>query len=169
MQHSAAIDTSELPVESLSNVVRDAIEITEKLGFKYLWVNRYCINQHNSEEKHSQIRNMDSIYNTAELTIIAAVGDNPSFGLPGASSQRPRIPQIEISLGGIKYASVPPDPKRLTEFVYLGAASLDLSRRPPLDPPASSLLNIRPISSVNRCIVSRQLIRQSKHSTIRNS
>jgi hypothetical protein len=44
---------------------------------------------------------MDSIYNTTELTLIAAVGNNPSFGLPGASSQRPRIPQTVLYLGGI--------------------------------------------------------------------
>jgi Heterokaryon incompatibility protein (HET) len=116
MQHSSANDAFDLRASSFPNVVKDAIEISQKLGFNYLWVDRYCIDQHNAEEKHSQIRNMDSIYNTAELTLIAAVGNNPLFGLPGVSSQRPRIPQKFFHLGGIEYVSIPPDPKWLIEL-----------------------------------------------------
>jgi hypothetical protein len=40
MQHSSANDTFDLRVPSLPN--EDAIEITQKLGFEYLWVDRYC-------------------------------------------------------------------------------------------------------------------------------
>jgi hypothetical protein len=41
-------------------VVEDAIIATRKLGFHYLWIDRYCINQE-AEDKHMQIRRMDLI------------------------------------------------------------------------------------------------------------
>jgi hypothetical protein len=62
------------------------------LDIPFLWVDRYCIDQANSEEKHDLIRNMDRIYEGAEITIIAATGDDPHHGLPGVRGT-PRTPQ----------------------------------------------------------------------------
>lgn len=64
-------------------VINDAIEVTLKLRLRYLWVDRYCINQSNKDKKLNQIRLMDLIYANARLTIIAAAGENPDYGLPG--------------------------------------------------------------------------------------
>jgi len=100
---------------SLPNVVQDAIKITDLLGFRYLWVDRYCISQINKEERHSQIRNMDSIYAVAELTLVAAAGNNPSFGLPGVDSSRPRRSQDVFHLDGMTYISIPQDAKLLIQ------------------------------------------------------
>jgi hypothetical protein len=72
--------------------IQDAIILTQQLGYKYLWVDRYCISQDKSE-KHAQIQQMDLIYSGAELTIIAAVGSDPSYGLPGVS--RPRLTRYQ--------------------------------------------------------------------------
>ncbi|KAI1383360.1 HET-domain-containing protein [Hypoxylon trugodes] len=72
--------------------VRDAISVTVKLGFRYLWVDRYCIDPNNLLEKHAQIRQMGSIYNGVTLTIIAAAGSNPDYGLPGVPKARKRRP-----------------------------------------------------------------------------
>ncbi|KAH9221870.1 heterokaryon incompatibility protein-domain-containing protein, partial [Leptodontidium sp. 2 PMI_412] len=65
-------------------VIADSIEVTRLLGFQYLWVDRYCINQSDTYEKHDQICRMDAIYASAQLTIIAA-GDDPDMGLPGVN------------------------------------------------------------------------------------
>jgi hypothetical protein len=46
-----------------------------------------CIDQTNATEKHTQIQNMGLIYNNAELTIIAAAGESPDYGLPGINSR----------------------------------------------------------------------------------
>ncbi|KAH0430624.1 hypothetical protein CcaCcLH18_07659 [Colletotrichum camelliae] len=75
---------SSLPLD-VPTVISDAMLVTSSLGFSYLWVDRYCIDQRNSD-KHKQISQMDSIYQRAELTIIAAAGEDPSYGLPGASA-----------------------------------------------------------------------------------
>ena len=77
----------ELPV-----VVNDAIEVTKNLSLRYLWVDRYCIDQDNPVEKHDQIQKMNLIYTGAELYIVAAAGDDGAYGLPGVAS-RSRRPQ----------------------------------------------------------------------------
>lgn len=45
-----------------------------------------------------QIGNMDKIYSYAQLTIIAASGSDPNYGLPGVG-KRSRIPMKQIRLG----------------------------------------------------------------------
>ncbi|KAK2757157.1 tol protein [Colletotrichum kahawae] len=75
---------SYLPLD-VPTVISDAMLVTISLGFSYLWVDRYCIDQTNSD-KYKQINQMDSIYQRAELTIIAAAGEDPSYGLPGTSA-----------------------------------------------------------------------------------
>jgi len=62
--------------------------VVKKLGYRYLWVDRYCINQGNEEEKADQCGKMDLIYQNADLTIIAAIGDNPTYGLPGVGLRK---------------------------------------------------------------------------------
>jgi len=67
----------------LPKVVVDSIEVVRGLSLRYLWVDRYCINQFNEADKALQIRHMDKIYAGAYVTIIAAAGDGPDYGLPG--------------------------------------------------------------------------------------
>lgn len=69
-------------------VVTDAIPVTSSLGFRYIWVDRYCVEQDDSYMKHERIMNMDSIYENAALTIIAATGQDGVLGLPGVSTYR---------------------------------------------------------------------------------
>ncbi|KAF3041636.1 hypothetical protein E8E11_006239 [Didymella keratinophila] len=71
--------------------VEDAIFVTTELNVQYLWIDRYCIDQTNDEEKHHNISNMDVIYRGAYCTIIAAAGCGPDVGLPGIrNNSRPR-------------------------------------------------------------------------------
>jgi len=67
--------------------IEDAITVTLRLGYRYLWVDQYCINQ-NSADKMIHIQQMDRMYRNAEACIIAAAGDNYSHGLPGVNSPR---------------------------------------------------------------------------------
>lgn len=87
-------------------VIRDAMDITQSLGYRYLWVDAYCINQDNTGLKHIQIKNMHSIYRCAEVTLVDAVGSDSAFGLAGSAST-PRIPrrQINISTQGYEISS----------------------------------------------------------------
>ncbi|KAF3771268.1 HET-domain-containing protein, partial [Cryphonectria parasitica EP155] len=77
-----------LPVP-LPHTIADAMTVTQALGFRYLWVDQYCINQTDPADKARQISQMDLIYKCADLTIIAAAGDSHDYGLPGVG-ERPR-------------------------------------------------------------------------------
>jgi hypothetical protein len=70
-------------VPGLPKTVADSIEVTRRLSLRYLWVDRYCIDQLNEADKALQIGHMDKIYAGAYVTIIAAAGDGPDYGLPG--------------------------------------------------------------------------------------
>jgi hypothetical protein len=70
---------------SLPRTIEDSIIVARRLDFRYLWVDRYCINQTDIGDKHHQIQQMDAIYRSAKLTIIAAAEDGPDYGLPGVS------------------------------------------------------------------------------------
>ncbi|KAL7918816.1 heterokaryon incompatibility domain-containing protein [Trichoderma austrokoningii] len=80
-------DTFSLP-PILPAVILDAIAVTKSLGYRYLWVDKFCIDQVNNDVKHQQIAQMDSIYETAQVTIVAAAGSDETHGLPGVGSKR---------------------------------------------------------------------------------
>ena len=85
-------------------VVSDAIVVTLQLGMRYLWVDRYCIDQDNPEEKHRAIQSMDSIYEMARCTIVAATGNGPHDGLAGIS--RPRRYPHTLTIGDHSFVFV---------------------------------------------------------------
>ena len=95
--------------EQLPRTIEDAIAVTKALRLRYLWLDRYCIPQSNGKERDSNIRQMDLIYSGAHLTIVAAAGQDPDFGLPGVSSTH-RIPQARIQIGNHTLCSTMGDP-----------------------------------------------------------
>ncbi|KAH6647812.1 heterokaryon incompatibility [Truncatella angustata] len=60
----------------LKDIVRDAISATKSLGYRYLWVDKHCIDQSNETDIRRQISQMGNIYAQAEVTIIAAAGQD---------------------------------------------------------------------------------------------
>ncbi|KAF2867743.1 heterokaryon incompatibility protein-domain-containing protein, partial [Massariosphaeria phaeospora] len=94
-------------------VIEDAIRATQKLGYRFLWIDRYCINQTNKEEQKAQLQQMDLIYENADLTIVAAAGQNDQYGLPGigtrADTQAKRPPQPAATIGNLQLVSSLPD------------------------------------------------------------
>jgi hypothetical protein len=98
---------------NIPQTVSDAMSVTLQLGMRYLWVDRYCIDQDNPEEKHDAIRNMDSIYRNALVTIIVAAGSGSEYGLPGVS--RPRKATTSFGIGSHAFVVV----KNPTEDVEL--------------------------------------------------
>ncbi|KAI1771186.1 HET-domain-containing protein [Hypoxylon cercidicola] len=89
-------DTHLLP-DNLPLVITDAIAVTKSLGFRYLWIDKFCITQDQPEVKHRQIADMDAIYANSELTIVAAAGQDGNYGLPGVSSRlRVATPVVEV-------------------------------------------------------------------------
>jgi hypothetical protein len=81
-----------------SRVIEDAIVVTRELGFRYLWIDRYCVSQLDTPESQLQISSMDRIYADAVLTIVAVAGEGPNYGLPGVS-RRHRYIHPTASIG----------------------------------------------------------------------
>ncbi|KAK7923517.1 hypothetical protein PG985_007588 [Apiospora marii] len=80
--------------DQLGKTVKDAMEVTKRLGMRYLWVDSLCVVQGDrrgeraSPRQKSQITQMDSIYGHASVTIVAAAGEDANAGLAGVSSSR---------------------------------------------------------------------------------
>jgi hypothetical protein len=89
---------------SLPNVISDAITVTKELGLNFLWVDKLCIDQDNPDTKHDQISHMDFVYRSAEITIVAAAGEDEKTGLPGVGT-RMRKPQLIAQIGNVKIIS----------------------------------------------------------------
>lgn len=84
--------------DMIPGLIVDAMKVTKGLGYRYLWVDRYCINQDEIVEKQEQIAQMDLIYRGAELTIIAA-GDYNGLGGVGEDPATQRKPLGAVSFG----------------------------------------------------------------------
>ena len=69
--------------EDIALTIRDAINICERMGIPYLWVDSLCILQDDPEDKKVQLPAMSAIYGGAELSIVAADGENSWAGIPG--------------------------------------------------------------------------------------
>lgn len=95
----------------LPPVIRDSIQVTKALGFQYLWVDKFCIDQDAADLKHDQIQQMDAIYKNSELTIIGAAGQDESYGLPGVGA-RGRSHNFLAELGGATVFWNPNDPHK---------------------------------------------------------
>ncbi|KAK3949468.1 HET-domain-containing protein [Pseudoneurospora amorphoporcata] len=97
--------------DTVPKAIEDAMIVVQQLGQRYLWVDQYCIDQHDEQDKHAQIRNMDHIYEGSHATIVAFSGEDSSCGLPGVSST-PRIPQPRFTSPIVTLLSFAPSPAR---------------------------------------------------------
>jgi len=70
----------DIKLESLQRSIQDAIFVTRKLGFRYLWVDALCIIQDCAIDKDREISQMASIYKNAAITIAAACSEHATDG-----------------------------------------------------------------------------------------
>jgi hypothetical protein len=92
--------------------VLDAVDVSRRLGLRYLWVDRLCINQSDPVEKDYLISRMTTIYEYAELTIVSAFGSGASDGLPGVrSTPRKKQPKILLETGSLLVSALQ-DPRQ---------------------------------------------------------
>jgi heterokaryon incompatibility protein (HET) len=87
----------------MPGTIQDGILVTQQLGFKYLWVDKYCIGQ-NDSDKHEQIQQMDKIYENAEVTLVGTAGEDAQHGLPGVG-ETPRSAQGVADYGNFSIFS----------------------------------------------------------------
>ncbi|KIW29795.1 uncharacterized protein PV07_05583 [Cladophialophora immunda] len=62
---------SSIPVDQLSKTHRDALSITRRLGYRYIWIDSLCIIQDSNDDWRSQSAQMASIYGNSTCNIAA--------------------------------------------------------------------------------------------------
>jgi hypothetical protein len=72
--------TREIPRSQLAQTTLDAIEATQRLGLRYLWVDALCIIQDSDEDKNAEINKMGLIFKNSTLTIAAAIARSAEEG-----------------------------------------------------------------------------------------
>ncbi len=69
-----------LDVSRLPRTIIQAIEVTRRLGYTYLWVDALCIAQDDIGRNGGEISLMGQIYRDSEITIIAAIASSSTEG-----------------------------------------------------------------------------------------
>lgn len=99
------------PPPEIPLTIRDSMEVTRCLGYRFLWVDRYCIPQVDIFQRHEAIANMDQVYAGAVFTIVALHGDAVDAGLPGVSTiPRSSIQQVRVRNGQLRLTFPPLEP-----------------------------------------------------------
>lgn len=69
-----------LPVERLPKTFKEAIEITQRLGLDYLWIDSLCIIQDNVDDWQKESALMSSVFGGSTITITASSARDGSQG-----------------------------------------------------------------------------------------
>jgi hypothetical protein len=70
-----------LYLTTLPPVFQDAVTITRKLGYKYLWIDSLCILQDSVDDWNAESAKMDQYYTGSSFNIIAAAAEDPTCGI----------------------------------------------------------------------------------------
>lgn len=95
-------------------VVDDVIKIAEQLGINYIWVDNYCIEQHDPHKIQQQLSSMYAIYQNAYLTVVDGAGSSRQNGLFGVSKPRTGR-QTTVQLAGQQWMSTLRNPQCLIQ------------------------------------------------------
>jgi hypothetical protein len=88
--------------ETVLSTINGAMEVTQGLGEKYLWVDCLCMRQDDEADKGKFIPHMGLIYGCASVTIVAASGVDADAGLPGVKANAPtRRQQVPFCVKGV--------------------------------------------------------------------
>ncbi|OAL48914.1 HET-domain-containing protein [Pyrenochaeta sp. DS3sAY3a] len=88
-----------LPLDRLPQTIKDAITVTKRLGFRYLWVDALCIVQDDHDDWAAEAKRMSSVYQYAFLTIAAISGVEATSGL-----FTPKPPEQTVHVGGLQFS-----------------------------------------------------------------
>ncbi|CZR65411.1 uncharacterized protein PAC_15311 [Phialocephala subalpina] len=70
-----------IPMAELPPTFRDAVTITRRLGFRYLWIDSLCIVQDSRKDWEIQSTKMHEIYSDAAINISASAAHNAKEGI----------------------------------------------------------------------------------------
>jgi hypothetical protein len=92
----------------LPQTIEDAIDLVQKLGKRYLWVDSLCIDQSDKKDIERQIKKMQDIYCGAYVTVIALSGRSANAGLPRLKQNKEVFPQLTFRIGGKRLVGLMP-------------------------------------------------------------
>ncbi|PPQ98240.1 hypothetical protein CVT26_003411 [Gymnopilus dilepis] len=85
--------------DKIPRTIRDAMEVTKALGFRYIWVDSLCIVQDDDTGSKAQaIAKMDLVYSACFLTIIAT-GSHADVGISGVCNNPRGVHQLVEEIG----------------------------------------------------------------------
>lgn len=87
-----------ISVASLPQTLRDAIETTRELGYKYLWADVLCIIQDDLEDRGREISMMGEIYCNSTLTIVAPTARTTREGYIEIEREQPSFFKMPLIL-----------------------------------------------------------------------
>jgi hypothetical protein len=73
--------TEGLPLDNLPKTFQDAIKVTKRLGFRYLWIDSFCIIQGSKEDWAIEAGRMSQVYENAVFCISALHAQDSFAGL----------------------------------------------------------------------------------------
>jgi hypothetical protein len=65
-----------IELEKLCYIFRDAINLTRKIGYRYIWIDALCIVQDCPDDLARELKRMGHIYSNAALTLAASVSES---------------------------------------------------------------------------------------------
>jgi len=87
--------TKAVDVARLNRTYQDAIMVTRRLGFRYLWIDSLCIIQDDKDDWEREAAQMAQVYSQAHLTIAASAASDGSQGL---LRSEPGLPRLKLSV-----------------------------------------------------------------------
>jgi hypothetical protein len=92
-----------IPMADLPETFKDAILITRRLGYQYVWVDSLCIVQDSQEDWEAESQNMAIIYQNATATISADAANGDRQGIfKGVKSRRDKFKLLALPYHSLK-------------------------------------------------------------------
>ena len=97
-----------MPIESLSKVFQEAIQLTRLLDVPYLWIDALCILQDSKEDWESEAGKMAEVYSNSFLNLAASTSTDGSGGLFSTRAKPSVMPwttEIDLQITNGSYKS----------------------------------------------------------------
>ncbi len=111
---------AQVRLAGLPRTFRDAVNVTRRLGFRYLWIDSLCIIQDDEKDWETEAALMHQYYKQSLLTIAAADGRNSDDGL-FRDRERLRYQACELDIPG-------PDGSSQRVYAFTNSMSFELKR-----------------------------------------
>ncbi|KAI5777429.1 heterokaryon incompatibility protein-domain-containing protein [Geopyxis carbonaria] len=88
-----------IPMEKLPSTFADAVTITRRLGFRYIWIDSLCIVQDSKADWTAEAAQMGAVYQGAVLTIAARAARNSHDGILKPRPDADTVPVCRLPAG----------------------------------------------------------------------